>query len=81
MRDKNAKVPKHPKRYQVKDHQDDCNDNSNVGDDRVLKMTVIVMTTTMTTLVMTMVTTMLMTMIEEGTHLIENQVYGCGLSA
>ena len=57
MRDKNAKLPKYPKRYQVKDQQDDCNDNSNVGDDRVLKMTVIVMTTTMTTLVMTMVTT------------------------
>ena len=57
MRDKNAKLPKYPKRYQVKDHQDDCNDNSNVGDDRVLKMTVIVMTTTMTTSVMTMMTT------------------------
>ena len=33
---------------QVKDHQDDCNDNSNVGDDRVLETSVIVMTATMT---------------------------------
>ena len=50
-------MPRHPKRDQVKDHRDDCNDNPNFGDDRVLKMTVIVMTTTMTTPVMTMVTT------------------------
>ena len=55
MRDKNAKLPRHPKTDQVKD--DDCNDNSNVGDDRVLEMTVIAMMTTMTTPVMTMVTT------------------------
>ena len=59
MRDKNAKMvrPTRAVCNRVKDHQDDCNDNSNVGDDRVIKMIVIVMTTTMTTPVMTMVTT------------------------